>query len=202
MCIYIHLYIHISMCVCVFMRVCVCVYVHIYACVSVRFSTFFPNVEKRDLRKKNWRVAYRLLPGCDPWTFSIVPTVSTAGLRLTWKTVSSNAYQYKQFYCSKTWLSNFRRARRLVFDDTRGLYQTVVNWIQHTFRTSRVLFCNSLGTTDILNLSAIWISHGPWNRKFSAPLSQSSKLENCVHPPKTDQNPGFCSEKSLPLERC
>jgi len=53
---------------------------------------------------------------------------------------------YTCFYCSKTWLSHFWRARRFVFDDTRGLYQTAVNWIQHTFRTSRVLLCNSLGT--------------------------------------------------------
>jgi len=68
-----------------------------------------------------------LPPGCDPWIFSIVPTVSTAGLRLTWKIILNNVYQYKQFYCSKTWLSHFRRARGFIFDDTRGLYQTSVN---------------------------------------------------------------------------
>jgi len=110
----------------------------------------------------------------------------------TW---SNNVYQYKQFCCSKIWLSHFRRARRFFFDDTRGFYQTAVNWIQHTFRTSRVLLCNSLGTPDFLNLSAIWISHGPWNRKFSAPSSPSSKLENCVQPPKIGLNLGFVRRK-------
>jgi len=31
------------------------------------------------------------------------------------------------------------RDRRFVFDNTRGLYQRLVNWIQHTFCTCRVL---------------------------------------------------------------
>jgi len=156
---------------------------------------FFSKCTKVSSQEKNVRVAYKLHTGCDPWTLRIKPMVSTAGLRLTWNTMSSTVYQYKQVYCSKTWLSHFRRARRFFFDDTRGLYQTAVNWIQHTFRTSRVLSCNSLGTPDLSNLSAIWISHGPWNLKFSAPSSQSSKLENCVHPPKIGLNLGFVRRK-------
>ena len=51
------------------------------------------------------------------------------------------------------------------------------------------------GTPDLPNLSAIWISLGPWNRKFSAPSSPSSKLENCVHPPKIALNLGFVRRK-------
>jgi len=127
--------------------------------------------------------------------FSIVSAVSAAGLRLTWTMLSTNVYIYQQFHCCKTWLSHFRRARRFFFDDTRGLNQTAVNWIQHTFRTSRVLLCNSLGTQDLPNLSAIWISHGPWNRKFSAHSSPSSKLQNCVHPPKIGLKLGFVRRK-------
>jgi len=92
------------------------------------------------------------------------------------------------------WLSHFRRARRFVFDYTRGLYQTAVNWIQHTFHASRVLLSNSLGTPDLPKLLAR-ILHGPWNRKFSAPSSSSSKLENCVHPPKIGLNMGFVRRK-------
>jgi len=79
--------------------------------------------------------------------------------------------KYKKNYCSKTWLSHFRRARWSVFDDTLGLYQTAVNFYQHTFSTSRVLLCNSIGTPDLFHLSAIWIWRGPWNGKFSAPSS-------------------------------
>jgi len=93
--------------------------------------------------------------------------------------------------------SHFTRARRFVFDDTCGLYETAVNRIQHTFRTSRVLLCNSLGTSDLPKLSAIWIWRGPWNCKFSAPSSPSSRLENWVHPPKIGLNLNFCSEKSV-----
>jgi len=88
-----------------------------------------------------------------------------------------------------------QKSPSIFFDDTRGLYQTAVNWIQHTFRTSRVLLCNSLDTPDLPNLSAIWISHGPWNRKFSAPSSPSSKLENWVHPPNIGLNLGFVRRK-------
>ena len=104
-------------------------------------------------------------------------------------------YKYKKYYCSKTWLSHFRRARRSVFDDILGLYQTEVNFYQHTLSTSRVLLCNSLGTPDLFKLSAIWIWRGPWNRKFSAPSRPSSKLENCVHPPKVALNLGFVRRK-------
>jgi len=102
---------------------------------------------------------------------------------------------YQQFHCCKTWLSHFRRARRFVFDYTRGLYQTAVNCIQQTFRTSRVLLCNSLGTPDLPKLLAIWILHGPWNRKFSAPSSPSNKFENCVHPRIIGLNLGFVRSK-------
>jgi len=116
---------------------------------------------------------------------------STDLSKITW----NNVYGYKQFFCSKTGLSHFRRACRFVFDDTCGLYQTAVNWIQHTLPTSRVLLCNSLGTPDLAKLSAIWISRGPWNRKFSAPSSPSSKLEDCVHPPQIGLNLGFFRRK-------
>ena len=105
--------------------------------------------------------------------------------------LQNRIYKYRKNYCSKTWLSHFRRARRSVFDDTLGLYQAAVNFYQHTFSTSRVLLCNSPGTPDLFQLSAIWIWRGPWNGKVSAPLSPSSKLENCVHPPKIALNLGF-----------
>ena len=104
-------------------------------------------------------------------------------------------YMYKKTYCSKTWLSHFRRARRSVFDDTLGLYQTAVNFYQHTFSTSRVLLCNSLITPDLPKLSVIRIWRGPWNRKFSAPSSPSNKFENCVHPRIIGLNLGFVRRK-------
>jgi len=134
-------------------------------------------------------------PGFDPWTLFSADILSTTGPCLTWTSVQRNFFKYKQYYCSKTWLSHFRRARRFVVDDTRGLYETAVNWIQHTFRTSRVLLCNFLRTPDFPKLSGIRISYGPWNRKFSAPSSPSSKLENCVHPPKIALNLGFVRRK-------
>jgi len=120
---------------------------------------------------------------------------STARSLLISKYHHNNWIKLRNFYCSKTWLSHFRRAGQFVFDDTRGLYQTAVNWIQHTFRTSRVLLCNSLGTPDLPKLLEIWISHGPWNRKFSAPSSLSSKFENCVHPRIIGLNQGFVWRK-------
>ena len=48
---------------------------------------------------------------------------------LAWQPSSHTLNIYQQFHCCKTWLSHFRRARRFVFDYTRGLYQTAVNCI-------------------------------------------------------------------------
>ena len=93
-------------------------------------------------------------------------------------------------------------ARGFVFDDTLGLYQTAVNFYQDTLSTSRVLLCNSLGTTNLFKLSAIWIWRGPCNRKFSAPSSPSEQCGKLCSPAKNRLKPGFCSEKSLPSERC
>ena len=124
--------------------------------------------------------------------------VSRYSQPLDWNSYSTHQnkmYTYKKHHCSKTWLSHFRRARQFVFDDTLGLYQTAVNFYQYTFSTSRGLLCNSLGTPDLFKLSAIWIWRGPWNRKFSAPSSPSSKSENCVHPPKIGLNLGFVWRK-------
>ena len=137
-------------------------------------SNFFSKMSPQD----NTGV-YQYPTGCEPRIFSIASAVSTAELHF-WNLTSNNVYLYQQFHCCKTWLSHFRRARWFVFDDTRGLYQSAVNWIQHTFRTSRVLLSNSLGTPDFPKLLAIWISHGPWNRKFSAPSSPWNKFENRV----------------------
>ena len=134
-------------------------------------------------------------PGCEPTISDISPHVCTTNLHWLHNLHYILFYIYPQFHCCKTWLSHFRRARRFVFDYTRGLYQTAVNCIQQTFRTSRVLLCNSLGTPDLPKLLAIWISHGPWNRKFSAPSSPSSKLENCVHPRIIGLNQGFVRRK-------
>ena len=68
--------------------------------------------------------------------------------------------------------------------DSRGLYQRMVNWIQHTFCTYRILLYNSLETLNLRKWSAIWILRGPWMRKISAPSSHLSRLENCAHPLK------------------
>jgi len=161
------------------------------------FFFLFPHVDKCHFSKKT-RVPHWLMftgPGYDLWILRSQYNLSTARPWLIWRRQINNGVKYTHFNCLKIWLSHFRRARQFVFDDARGLYQTAVNWIQHTFSTSRVLLCNFLGAPDLPQLLAIWISHGPWNRKFSAPSSPSSKLENCVHPPKIGLNLGFVRRK-------
>jgi len=68
-------------------------------------------------------------------------------LRIAFCSLSASHKQSSLRFCERVYLGAnatpmHSRARRFVLDDTRGFYQTAVNWIQHTFCTSRSLLCN------------------------------------------------------------
>ena len=90
------------------------------------------------------------------------------------------------------------RARRFAFDDTRGLYQRVVNWIQQTFCTCRDLFYNTRSSEVVSNLDFTGPSK---SQDFSAykPVEQIGKL---CPPAKNRLELEFCSKQTVPSERC
>jgi len=60
------------------------------------------------------------------------------------KMIRKQLIKVQNFVLFENLIITLQKSPSICFDDIRGLYQTAVNWIQHTFRTSRVLLRNSL----------------------------------------------------------
>jgi len=109
--------------------------------------------------------------------------------------VQKRIYLYQEYRLSKTRLSHFGKSPSICFWPKLWFIpeSTKLDSAHHLYL--QVLLYNSLETPDLWKWSATWISRASWNRRFSAPSSPSSWLQNCVHPQKVGLTMGFVQIK-------